>query len=80
MDTTTTEATALRKFQYGKFGLKEDPRGRHVTLAHGGRDLLGEVVGVERDEVVGGLFLIVRHFDGTPWPLRVAPLAVWVIG
>lgn len=67
------------KFAYGKFGLKVDPRGAHVTLAWQGRVLLGEVTGCIRDEVLGCVRLVVRHFDGSAWPVQPSVLAVDVL-
>ena len=66
-------------FAYGKFGLKVDPMGAHVTLTYAGRTLLGEVTGVDRDEVCGVLRLTVKHFNGEPWPIQPSALAVDVL-
>lgn len=67
------------KFEMGRWGLKSDPRGAHVTMLYRGRTLLGEVVGVERAENRGMTLLVVRHFNGEEWPLRPHVLAVDVL-
>jgi hypothetical protein len=67
------------KFAPGKYGLKSDPRGAHVTMSYQGRTLLGEVVGVERAENRGMTLLIVRHFNGEDWPIKPHVLAVDVL-
>ena len=68
-----------RKFRLGKFGLREDPTGAHVTLDWRGRTLLGEVRSAEYNHVTGCTILTVRHFNGEPWPLQPGVLAVNVL-
>ena len=67
------------KFKFTKFGMKSDPRGAHVTLAHKGVELLGEVVNAAYDSVCGCVRLEVRHFNGELWPIRPSALAVNVL-
>jgi hypothetical protein len=73
-----TDMTAT-KFPHCKFGMKVDPRGAHVTFDWRGRKLLGEVTGVERDDVLGATLLTVRHFCGDAWPIKPHFLAVDVL-
>lgn len=73
------ERQMTRKFKFGKFGMKEDPRYAHVTLAYQGRDLLGEVIGVRFDEVCGCFRLTIRHFCGDLWPIEPSATAVNVL-
>lgn len=75
----TEMTTMTTKFALGKYGLKSDPRGAHVTLEYQGRTLLGEVVGVERAENRGMTLLVVRHFNGEEWPIKPHVLAVDVL-
>jgi hypothetical protein len=56
------------KFEYGKFGLKQNPIGAHVTATYKGRTLLGEVTDVRCERVTGNVLLTVRHFNGELWP------------
>ena len=67
------------KFTLGKYGLKSDPRGAHVTMEWQDRKLLGEVKGVYRSEARGMIHLQVRHFNGEPWPIDPHVLAVDVL-
>lgn len=67
------------KFQFTKFGLKNDPRGAHVMLAHQGQRLLGEVVDATYDAVCGCVRLTVRHFNGGAWPVQPSARAVDVL-
>jgi hypothetical protein len=69
----------MAKFQINKFGMKHDPRGAHITLTLNGRELLGEVVGVFRDDVCGCFRLHVRYFNGEAWPVQPSALAVNVL-
>ena len=64
------------RFEYGRFGLKQDPRGAHVTLTYEGRKLLGTVVGFYRDV---GARLKVRFMCGDPWPINPVASAVDVL-
>ena len=67
------------KFQMNKFGMKSNPCGAHVVLEVGGATLLGEVVGVVRDDVCGCFRLSVRHFNGEMWPIQPSAMAVDVL-
>lgn len=67
------------KFPMTKFGLKGDPRGAHVTLTLHGKTLLGTVQDFYRHEVLGSTLLKVNFFNGEPWPLEPACLAVDVL-
>lgn len=67
------------KFQYTKFGMKHDPRGAQVKMQWQGRTILGDVVGVERNEVLGATLLLVRHFNGEMWPVKPCAIAVDVL-
>ena len=73
---STSEGTVLK---YGKFGLSEDPRGLHVMMTWKGQKLLGTVRNVRRDDITGSTHLIVRHFNGEPWPIEPIASAVRVI-
>lgn len=64
------------KLQFGRFGLKQDPRGGHCTMEYQGRTLIGEVMDVYRSEVRGMTHLKVRHFNGESWPLDPAAVMV----
>jgi hypothetical protein len=69
-----------RKFKYGKYGLTENPVGKHVALPwRDGRVLLGEVIGSTYDDVRGMLKLSVRHFCGDMWPVEPVPSAVTIL-
>jgi len=68
-----------RKLQFGKFGLKEDPRNAQVVLNQNGRIFLGDVMSLYRDEVCGVMRLKVRHFCGDMWPFDPAASAVDVL-
>lgn len=67
------------KFPMNKFGLKVNPVGAQVVMQYQGRTLLGDVVGVERDEVCGVCRLQVLHFNGEAWPMSPTALAVDVL-
>lgn len=67
------------RFPYNKFGIACDPRGAQVTLEYGGRMLLGDVTGVYyKPGPAGGTRLVVRHFNGEPWPIDPCAAAVQV--
>jgi len=68
-----------RKFTYGKFGLTENPIGKHVSMPWEERKLLGEVVGITYDDVRGMLHLKVKHFCGDPWPVSPVVSAVTIL-
>jgi hypothetical protein len=59
-----------------KHGLAADVRGAHVTMRYRGRTLLGTVVDADRDPATNSIRLMIRHFNGEPWPLRPAASAV----
>ena len=60
-----------RALYLSKHGLAENPAGLHVVYEYAGRTLLGEVVSAEYREFGGsGVYLTVKHFDGSPWPLQ----------
>jgi hypothetical protein len=67
------------KFEFTKHGIKHDPRGAHVTFQYLGRQLLGEVVGLRRDDVLGATLLTVRHFCGDMWPVEPSARLVEVL-
>lgn len=69
-----------RRLRYGKFGLLENPIGKHVKLEYGGRVLLGDVIAAKRCEARGAVILTVKHFCGDLWPIQPAASAVIVIG
>ena len=58
------------RFPRSRWGLQVDPIGEYCALDYQGRRLLGEITSVYRDEVRGGMFATVRHFNGKPWPLQ----------
>ena len=72
------------KFQYGRYGLTENPIGVYVALPWKDskgepRTLLGEIKAVQYDDVRGTLLLTVRHFNGDLWPVEPVPSAVEII-
>lgn len=69
-----------RKLKFTKFGLAENPTGYQVSMGYKDRTLLGDVIGFERSETRGVVQLIVRHFNGEPWPLKPVALLVDVLG
>lgn len=81
--TSQSEGTVMmepRKFQMTKYGLGEDPRGRHVSFTLGQREFLGEVISAYFDSVTGTARLKVRHFNGEPWPQDPPVRSVLIIG
>lgn len=64
---------------FGKFGPKYDYRGAHVTLAWQGRELLGTITDVERNEISGCHHATVRFFCGDPWPIKPALIALNIL-
>lgn len=69
----------MRRLQYGKFGLAEDPVGLHVVMPWKGRELLGEVMDMYRSEPTGSIHLAVRHFNREPWPIDPVASVVQVL-
>jgi len=68
------------KFPYGKFGLACDPRHAQVRMEYKGRTLLGDVSGCYRaEDGAPGTRLVVRHFNGEPWPFDPPALLVDVL-
>ena len=57
------------KAEIGKYGVKHDYRGAHVVLEHAGQTLLGTIMNVRRDDVLGVFVADVRHFCGDEWPI-----------
>ena len=54
------------KAEFTRRGPKHDYTGAHVTLKHGERELLGEIIYICPDE-----FLCqVKHFNGEMWPIN----------
>ena len=43
--------------------------GAHATLEYGDRVLLGTIVNVRRDDVLGVVVADMLHFCGDPWPV-----------
>lgn len=66
-----------RRIAYGKFGLKENPVGFHVTWTIRDRTYLATVTGVERRDD-GAIMLKTRHFCGDAAP-DVCAAAVMVL-
>ncbi len=66
------------KAEIGKHGPKHDYRHAHVTLQYRDRVLLGEIINVRRDEVLGAVVADVRHMCGDMWPItpRLAALEI----
>lgn len=61
------------KFQTAPTGqLLASPIGAHVTMEYEGRTLLGEVTGMYLKLEEGETFkvLIVKFFNGEPWPIE----------
>lgn len=69
-------ATATHKLSFGKFGLTENPIGGHCVLEHEGRELLGEVKEVVRNERRGFTFLRVVFMNGEAWPIQPTAASV----
>lgn len=71
--------TAMKLGQ-GRYGVN-DLRGAHVTMKYKGRTYLGTVVDQYYSERgCAGMRLVVRHFNGEPWPFpEVGPHAVEVL-
>ena len=67
------------KFPMNKFGLRVNPVGAQVVLQYRGYTLLGDVIGLCRDDVCGVVRLRVRHFNGDMWPIEPTALAVDVL-
>lgn len=67
------------KFKFSRHGIAENPIGAHVTLRYRDRDLIGTVVDVYRDEVLAATKLVVRHFNGEPWPIEPSAAIVNVL-
>jgi len=67
------------RFKFNHYGLTVNPVGAQVTLPWQGRTLLGDVVGCYRSETRGVIHLIVRYFNGEPWPIEPAAVAVEVL-
>jgi len=65
--------------QFTKHGPKLDYRRAHVALTFAGRDLLGSIVNVERDEVTGCYRATVRYFCGDFWPIKPALSALEIL-
>jgi len=70
----------MRRFRFNKFGLAENPVGRHVYLDYQGRRLLGEVRECYRRETPSAIMLKVNHFNGEPWPIEPTATVVQIIG
>lgn len=68
-----------RVIKIGKFGFAENPAGLQIKMKLGDRLFLGDVVDSYRDEITGSLRLIVRHFNGDPWPFDPVANLVEVI-
>ena len=67
-----SEAGLMRP-EFTKFGPKHDYRGAHVLMRTPlGRTLLGEIVSLRRDEVLGTVLADVKHFNGENWPVAPA--------
>jgi hypothetical protein len=67
------------KAKFGKFGPKHDYRGAHVVLKWKGRELLGQITDLYRDEVRGMWHAKVRHLNGEPWPIEPALSALEIL-
>jgi len=65
--------------EFGKFGVKHDYRGAHVTLDWQGRTLLGEIKEIYRNEQRGVLLCKVQHFCGDFWPIEPALIALNIL-
>lgn len=57
------------KAEFCKYGPKHDYRGAHVTLHYQGRELIGTIRDVARDESTGTVFCAVQFFCGDWWPI-----------
>lgn len=68
----------MTRIPYGKFGLKVDPVGFHVTMPWKGRSLLGEVTETYRS-MNDAIMLKVKHFNGEAWPTDVCAAVVYVL-
>jgi len=64
---------------FTRFGPRFDYRGAHVTLTWNGRMLLGEIVGIFREEYPSSVKASVRHFNGEAWPMVPALSALEIL-
>ena len=67
------------KAEFTKYGPKHDYRGAHVVLEHAGRTLLGTIINVRRDDVLGCVMADVRHFCGDAWPITPGLYALEIL-
>lgn len=74
LDREIVEALAAPTTEAARLGL----RWLHVKMKHKGRELLGTIKDVRRDQA-GKLHLIVHHFNGEPWPLEPAASKVQIV-
>jgi ribosomal protein L2 len=58
--------------KFTRWGPKHHYRHAHVTLHYRGRELIGQIAAIERDEVRGAWIATVRHLCGDQWPIRPA--------
>jgi len=68
----------MRRFEIGKYGLKENPIGHHITWQIRDREFLAVVVGVRRCETRGATLLQTRFLNGDSGP-EVSITAVMVL-
>jgi hypothetical protein len=68
----------MRRFEIGKYGLKENPVGHHVTWRIGEREFLAVVEGVRRCETRSATLLQTRFPNGDQGP-EVSITAVMVL-
>lgn len=77
---SSPSADNSRKFRphYTKFGCR-DYRGAHCVLELNGRELLGEIVTMYRDETRGCVHARVRHMNGEAWPVEPVMSQLWIL-
>ena len=67
------------KPEFTKYGPRQNYIGAHVSLSYHGRELLGTITALRRDEILGAVVAIVHYFCGDPWPITPALSALNIL-
>ena len=67
------------KPEFTKYGPRHNYIGAHVSLHHDERELLGTIIALRRDEVLGAVLATVQYFCGDPWPITPALSALNIL-
>ena len=67
------------KAEIGRYGPKHDYRHAHCKLQYRGRTLLGTIMNVSRDDLLGISIAEVRHFNGEMWPITPCLVALEIL-